>query len=667
MLPKNPVPGQRPDGYFACLPQQLGNMKRLLLLAAFWLVCLGCLAQIADDFVPNPLNRKGEQYPMVNSQGNVRFKIKAPEANRVSVSLGKGGTQLAKDADGFWTGTTAQPEDPGFHYYHLYIDGVSVPDPATECFFGAGRWESGMEIPAPDSEFYALKNVPHGQISRVLFHSHSTHSEYPAFVYTPPAYGHDGKRYPVLYLQHGYAENETSWPNQGRAGLIMDNLIAEGKAEPFIIVMTYGMTNDVPFGHLHEFDAKEFETLLVDELIPYVDSHFLTLADRSHRALAGLSMGGFETKLISGRRAETFGAYGLFSGGTYSPADWTDKPTPDLLFVSCGSKENPDKVMESGHALRDAGYNAVSYVSEGTAHEFLSWRRSLYEMAQLLFKPETFPVGQRSRVVEEGGLGHHKAIMKEAEDLKAHTIFCPKDLTPFNKKRPLPVVVWGNGACANSPWEHYKFLNEIASHGFLVIATGYIPMDDSPFEGEKSSSLQQIEAIDWALAKDADKESEFYGKIDTRSICAAGMSCGGLQTLFNCDDPRITALMVCNSGLFSDPSVAMPGMPMPKKEKLKEIHSPVIYILGGEEDIAYGNGMDDFHRINHVPACVANYPVGHGGTYRQPHGGEFSVVALDWLKWQLKGDKKAAKTFLGKNCGLSKRPGWTIEKNQLMK
>ena len=649
-------------------------MKKLLLIAACCLLSLSGIAQITEDFKPNPLNRPGVQYPMVNSQGYVRFSIKAPEAQTLSVSLGKGGTKLTKGDDGVWTGTTALPEDPGFHYYHLYIDGVKAADPATRTFFGAGGWESGMEIPAPDSDIYALKNVPHGAVQHIFFHSPSTNSEYPALVYTPPTYGTEranpnqpAKRYPVLYLQHGYAENETSWANQGHAGLIMDNLIAAGKIEPFIIVMTYGMTNEVKFGQMQKFDAKEFETLLVDELIPYIDSHFLTLKDRSNRALAGLSMGGMETKLISGRRPETFGAYGLFSGGTFTPEDWEDKPTPDLLFISCGSKEFPDRVNEAVNDLKDAGYNAHGYVSEGTAHEFLSWRRSLYEMAQLLFKPETYPVGHRSRMVEEGGQGPYKAIMKEVEGLKAHTVFCPKDLSAFNKKKPLPVLVWGNGACTNSPWEHYKFLNEIASHGFLVLATGYIPMDDSPFRGEMSTTQQQIESIDWAFAQNADKESEFYQKIDTKHICVAGMSCGGLQALFNCADPRISTLMICNSGLFSDTSNAMPNMPMPDKSKLQEIHTPIIYILGGETDIAYGNGMDDFHRINHVPACAANYPVGHGGTYRQPHGGEFTVVALDWLKWQLKGDKKAAKTFTGNPSGLSKREGWTLEKNKLMK
>lgn len=273
---------------------------------------------------------------------------------------------------------------------------------------------------------------------------------------------------------------------------------------------------------------------------------------------------------------------------------------------------------------------------------------------------------QKSRLVEEGGTGPYKAIMKEEATLKAHTVFVPQDLSKFNKENPLPVLVWGNGACNNSPFEHYKFLNEIASYGFIVVATGYIPMTDEWYRGPMSTTEQQIESMDWVEAQNADKNSPYYQKIDLKNIAVAGMSCGGLQTLFNCADPRIKTLMICNSGLFNqeNASSAVGGMPMPPKSKLKEIHTSIIYILGGESDIAYGNGMDDFHRIDHVPACAANLPVGHGGTYAQPHGGEFSVVALAWLQWQLKGDPTAARMFKGEDCGLSKREGWTIEKNQ---
>ncbi len=279
---------------------------------------------------------------------------------------------------------------------------------------------------------------------------------------------------------------------------------------------------------------------------------------------------------------------------------------------------------------------------------------------------EVAPVASQSRVVEEGGTGPYKVLMLEDPSLEAHTIFAPQNLAPFGKGNKLPVLVWGNGACVNSPWEHYKFLNEIASHGFLVIATGYIPMTDDRYQGPQSTSAQQIEAVEWAIAQNADKASPYYGRIDVDAIAAAGMSCGGLQTLDNSADPRFKTLMICNSGLFINPAGAVPGMPMPEKEKLQKITVPVIYILGGEQDIAYQNGMDDFHRLTKVPAFAANYPVGHGGTYAKPHGGEFTVPALAWLQWQLKGDKEAAKLFQGDPCGLSQREGWTTEKNSLI-
>lgn len=347
-------------------------------------------APVKEDFRPSELNQPGQQYPMVNSQGYARFRIVAPDAKSVIVSLGlggRGGTVLRKDKDGVWTGTTDGPMDEGFHYYHLTIDGATVNDPGALNYYGSVRWESGIEIPAHDSDFYALKAVPHGNVQQVLFHSPSTQTERRAFVYTPAEYSKNPtKRYPVLYLQHGWGEDETAWSNQGRANLIMDNLIAEGKCRPFIIVMTYGMTNELKWGHMHEFDWTQFQRVLMDELVPYVDSHFRTLANRDNRAMAGLSMGGMETRMATLARPQVFGYWGLFSGGTYAPADLEGKQAPRLIFTSCGSKENPDGVVKSIDALKAAGFNAVSFVSDGTAHEFLTWRRSLKEFAPLLFQ-----------------------------------------------------------------------------------------------------------------------------------------------------------------------------------------------------------------------------------------------------------------------------------------
>ena len=342
-----------------------------------------------EDFKPSELNQPGQEYPQVNSEGYARFRIVAPDAKSVIVSLGlggRGGTVLRKGKDGVWMGTTDGPMDEGFHYYHLTIDGATVNDPGAKNYYGSVRWESGIEIPAKDRDFYALKNVPHGNVQQILFNSPSTGEQKRAFVYTPAEYSKNAKKkYPVLYLQHGWGEDETAWSNQGCAHLIMDNLIAEGKCKPFIIVMTYGMTNGARYGTIGSFSPKDFETVLVDELIPYVDSHFRTLANKQNRAMAGLSMGGMETKSITLARPDTFDYWGLFSGGTYAPSDLKNVK-PKLIFTSCGSKENPDGVRKSVDDLKAAGFNAVSYVSEGTAHEFLTWRRSLKEMAPLLFK-----------------------------------------------------------------------------------------------------------------------------------------------------------------------------------------------------------------------------------------------------------------------------------------
>lgn len=356
---------------------------------------------IIEDFKPSTLNQPGQEYPQVNSQGYARFKIHAPGADSVRVSLGlggRGGTKLTKTEGGYWMGTTEGPMDEGFHYYNVNIDGGKFNDPGTLNFYGSVRWESGIEIPAHDQDFYALKDVPHGHVHQILFPSPSTGTSRRAFVYTPPGYEKDqSKRYPVLYLQHGWGEDETAWTNQGRANLIMDNLIAEGKIDPFLIVMTYGMTNEIKFGGLRNFDIKPFQTVLLDELIPYVDSHFRTLADQPHRAMAGLSMGGMETRTITLANPDVFSHVALFSGGSISLEDLEKHPDfknkVKLLFVSYGSREleNPRRgpwgdPKKNTEAVKAAGMNTHFYVSPETAHEFQSWRRSLYQLAPLLFQ-----------------------------------------------------------------------------------------------------------------------------------------------------------------------------------------------------------------------------------------------------------------------------------------
>ena len=414
-------------------------MKTTMLAGLLLLATLPAVAQtdqpVLDDFKPSSLNQPGQPYPQVNSERRARFRILAPQAQSVTVNLGR--TQLTKDETGAWVGTS-QPLDEGFHYYHLTVDGETINDPGTLNFYGSARLESGIEVPAHDADFYAMKDVPHGKVQVISFPSQTTGKTCRSFVYTPPYYDRDLiKRYPVLYLQHGWGEDETAWSNQGHADLIMDNLIAENKATPFIIVMTYGLTNEgmgpggrrggapgglpgrgapgagasVPPGAASgavgaPVDAargaggragmggpggnSSFERLMIDELIPYIDANFRTLSDQPHRGMAGLSMGGMETHSITMAHLDLFSHIGLFSGGTITPAEVSSYPDfkekVKVVFCSCGSKENTAQINSNHDALEAIGIKNTAYVSPGTAHEFLTWRRSLHEFAPLLFK-----------------------------------------------------------------------------------------------------------------------------------------------------------------------------------------------------------------------------------------------------------------------------------------
>lgn len=347
----------------------------------------------ADDWKPASSNQPGKDYPKVNSEGRVKFRIVATNAQTVGVTF-RDSSEFTKGPDGAWYGHT-RPLDEGFHYYQIKIDGAEVPDPNSLMFFGSQRWGSAVELPAKDQDSYALKNVSHGQLRELFFYSKSTDSQRRAFVYTPPGYDQNPeKRHPVLYLQHGWGENEYGWGVQGRAREIMDNLIAENKARPIIIVMIYGMTNETRMGGMRNFDIGPFETVLVKELVPFIDANFRTLSDQSNRAMAGLSMGAMETKTITLKNLDTFSHIGLFSGGSIAVTNITDmaafKAKNKLVFVSYGSRElgnnrggDPKATAE---ALKAAGINSHFYVSPETAHEWQSWRRSLREFAPLLFK-----------------------------------------------------------------------------------------------------------------------------------------------------------------------------------------------------------------------------------------------------------------------------------------
>ncbi|APZ93373.1 alpha/beta fold hydrolase [Fuerstiella marisgermanici] len=265
-------------------------------------------------------------------------------------------------------------------------------------------------------------------------------------------------------------------------------------------------------------------------------------------------------------------------------------------------------------------------------------------------------------MIEDGGTGPFSAIATEDLSLAGMTIYRPRDMSPFGETRKLQILLWGNGACANTTQEHKNFLNEIASHGYVVLAIGLLDQIETRNETlrQKTKSSQLTTALDWIVAEGKRKQSDYFGKVDSGKVAAMGMSCGGLQAIEISVDPRISTTVVCNSGVLPEPS-PIPGMPPLKKEVLKKFHAPVLYIMGGPSDIAYKNAMDDFSRVNHVPIVMTNFDVGHAGTYARPHGGEYTPVALAWLNWQLKGKSEASKMFLGEDSTLAKDPKWTVE------
>ncbi len=350
----------------------------------------------------NEHNINGAEYPRIGEDGRVYFRIYAPDAGRMQTSPWG---DMTREDDGYWTLVSKKPVAEGFHYYKILMDGVTYSDPNCKPFFGMGRWVSGIEIPEENGDYYSIKDVPHGLISQSWYYSDIRSEWRRCIVYTPAEYySNPDKRYPVLYLQHGMGENETSWTNQGKLNFIMDNLIADGTAAPMIVVMDNGNIEsfEVRDGEsridaMKRFGA-EFPSILVNEIIPHIDVNFHTLSDREHRAMAGLSWGGLLTFNTTLSNIDKFAYIGAFSGAGNIDLDNIDNvydgvfrdrksfnDNVHVFFMGVGSEENPERTRQLCDGLNTAGINTVYYESPGTAHEFLTWRRCLREFVPRLF------------------------------------------------------------------------------------------------------------------------------------------------------------------------------------------------------------------------------------------------------------------------------------------
>jgi enterochelin esterase-like enzyme len=390
--------------------------RNILFLAAVGLVpmvmCGTVWGQSEDTFQPATTNVPNAEYPRISADSRIEFRVKAPDAQKVEVKVGAvPSVPMVKGADGVWTVTT-DPIVPGFHYYYLIIDGVTVDDPASYTYYGVGKDSSGIDVPERGADFYQIKDVPHGEVRERWYHSKTTDGWRHLLIYTPPDYDTNLKaRYPVLYLQHGAGEDETGWIKQGHANFILDNLIASGKAKPMIIVMSNGYAykpgatpQPAPPGAP---GGPRIPSALGDELldntIPLIDSTYRTIPDQAHRAMAGLSMGSMQTLQITTAHLDKFGYIGAFSGANLAGGDlktafsgaFADPAVFNkkvhVLFVGIGTAEADRMrtgVLAFHQALDQAGVKHVFYQSPGTAHEWQTWRKDLYEFAPALFQKD---------------------------------------------------------------------------------------------------------------------------------------------------------------------------------------------------------------------------------------------------------------------------------------
>lgn len=408
-------------------------MKKSLLTGLLVALSIGtCLSQPAKSSkdpwtatagAPSPYNVYNAQFPRIEPDNRVTFQFRAPDAQKVQVSINNVAYDMKKNAEGVWS-YTSEPQDLGYHNYWMVVDGAVVLDPATDAFIGYSHMCNAFEIPDPDGGFYELKDVPHGDVLIKNYFSKTTGLWRKAYIYLPPDYRTSNTRYPVLYLQHGGGEDQRVWIEMGRTNVILDNLIAEKKAKPFIVVMETSAANkpgeappaprqaaapaagapapqaapqaaqggqrpqEIPTGAAPRprFSFDTYAELMLTDLIPYIDSNFRTIADQQHRAMSGLSMGGMCTKAVTLAHLDTFSHIGIFSGGQIAPDEIKDKSKVKLVFLSSGSKEGGAATIgKAAESLNQAGIKSVSYVSPLTAHEFQTWRRSIREFAQLLF------------------------------------------------------------------------------------------------------------------------------------------------------------------------------------------------------------------------------------------------------------------------------------------
>lgn len=343
-----------------------------------------------DGWTRTPKTQRQSEYPKMNDKGEYWFRFKAPStAKDVKITFCGQDFPAQQDAEGYWNVIAKAPKG-GFNLYYVVIDGATFADPGAEMVYSNG-WAATVEIPSPEDSYYLMRDVPHGEVREHWFYSNIAKEWRRAYVYTPAEYEtNPNKRYPVLYLQHGAGEMEQEWTHSGLAAIITDNLIADGKIQPMIIVMN----NDFVYkpgdnrGRLALSDtwSENFDEMFIKESIPDIEKSYRVIADPQHRAMAGLSLGGMLTNNVGLAHSDMFAYYGIFSGGTVSNPENVDKKVVKLIYETCGELEYGDRIKADVEKLNGMGIKADYYISPATAHEWQTWRRSLYNFLPLIFK-----------------------------------------------------------------------------------------------------------------------------------------------------------------------------------------------------------------------------------------------------------------------------------------
>lgn len=627
-------------------------LNKLQILIFLAVLPLGLLSAESSEFMD--ILRS----PIIDGD-TVLFQIKAPGAKEVYLSgqFLKGKVGLKKDSFGVWSVKIKSPE-PNIYPYQFEVDGIMVADPGNPLYFISDVFKpSLLEVKSSDV-LTSVRDVDHGKVHYCTYHSQTLGEFRNVVVYTPAEYDlWPDRYYPVLYLISGTTDTEEGWYKVGRANTIADNLIASGDAQPSIIVMPNGyvnMGNPPPSSDKAVDMYRLFDKELTEEVMPYIEKNFRTIRERDYRAIAGFSRGGGQAMFSGFSHPDKFGWLDVYSA-YLTPEVLTDC-FPNLADEACSLNDLWMSVGEDDFLCMEVLANHKYFDSKGIKHTFerrpgdhtsMHYRYCLEQSLRKLFRN-----------------GESDSITIEEIPSLGYTLYRPTDMKKSKEKfgHIIPVV-FGNGGCTQFSSDYLPLFTHLIKHGYIVLAVGVKDLWDESQQNNEPIQFDRIgyddnltEGIDWLEMAGRDKRSVLYEALDLTRIAVGGHSCGGAQALAISGDPRVKTTIMMNSGLGD---MKMAGA---DSSSLKNLHAPILYLIGGEEDIAYFNAETDFFRIDNVPVASLNLPVGHQGTYKRPKGGLFGEATLKWLDWILKEDESQGILFTDE---ASRRPDFIFKSKNL--